>query len=282
MTVSQHPVILTVENTAASDEDIVNANVSVVNAMYQALLGFEEIAPNALSSYFVDFYLTQVLDGGFAQYVFMSPDRAELDAYVREGFKGMGANGHLELFNRTTTLFDALSQDDAEAYLDGEFDGEGRRSEGVQNMETLDGEFEALLEAENVTGLNAAWLRGQDGLLVVSGSELNEHISERVALIPNLAERQAEAAEADRQDAPEFEFLIRELCDIAGYKLVKITMGDPNFPHGGATVLAWHLSTDHGDFIMIEGADEAIMIHPETREIIASIDFEEAGELAEA
>ena len=50
-----------------------DSNVTVVNAMYAELLDAPEIAPNALRSYYVDFYLTQALAGGFAQYVFTVP-----------------------------------------------------------------------------------------------------------------------------------------------------------------------------------------------------------------
>lgn len=278
MTSTQFPVILTTEGAAASNEDVVGDNVSVVNAMYRALLNSEEIAPNALRSYFVDFYLAQALDGGFAQYVFMSPDRSELDVYIREGLEAMGATRHLELFNRTAELFDSLSEDDAETYLDGDLDEVDGRSGDVDAIEALDGEFEELLETEDVTGLNAAWLRGQEGLLVLSETELEEHIAARVAQVPNLGERQAEAAE----DAPEFELIIRELCAMAGYKLEKITMGDPNFEFDGRTILAWHFTTDHGDFAMIEEDDEAFMINPETEEIIAAVEFEDDDELIEA
>ena len=97
MTTSEYPVVLTVKGVAggssASDAEIVDSNVAVVNSMYQELLGPGEIAPNALRSYFVDFYLTQSLGGGFAQYVFTAPDREELDACIREGLEGMGAAG---------------------------------------------------------------------------------------------------------------------------------------------------------------------------------------------
>lgn len=284
MTTNQYPVVLTVNGTGASSEAIVDANVTVVNTMFLALLNAEEIAPNALRSYFVDFYLTQVLDGGFAQYVVMSPDREELDAYIREGFEGMGARANLALFNRATALFDSLSAEDSAAYLDGDLgDDDGRgRTEGIQNMELLDDEFDDLLETEDITGLNAAWLKSQDGLLVLDDDGLAEHVAALVALIPNLDERQAEAAEAALEDAPEFEIIIRELCAEAGYELEKITMGDPNFEHNGETVLAWHFTTDHGDFIMIEEDDEAFMINPESRDIIATVEFEDEDEFADA
>ena len=92
--------------------------------------------------------------------------------------------------------------------------------------------------------------------------------------IPNLAERQAEAAEDDLLDTPEFEVIIRELCDVAGHTLLKITMGDPNYEHDGQTSLAWHFTTDQGEFLMLDAEDEAVMIHPDTKEFLAAVEFE--------
>ncbi|CAN7535448.1 hypothetical protein LJR078_003910 [Arthrobacter sp. LjRoot78] len=279
---SNHPVVLAIESTETANEDVVDSNVTVVNAMYAELLDAPEIAPNALRSYYVDFYLTQALAGGFAQYVFTVPERDEIDAYVREGLEGMGATAHLALFNRTAAAFDALSEDDADTYLDGdtesfgEADGATTSPEAARELEELDEAFESLLETEDILELNAAWLRGQEGLLLLDDEQLELHIAERVARIPNLAERQAEAAEEALENAPEFELIIRELCDVAGQELQKITMGDPNYEHNGETVLAWHFTTDQGDFIMVEEDDEAYMISPSTREIVAAVEFEEA------
>ncbi|MFE4837921.1 hypothetical protein ACFRAU_24965 [Arthrobacter sp. NPDC056691] len=284
MTSSEYPVVLTVEGAAggdsANDAETVDSNVAVVNAMYQELLGSGEIAPSALRSYFVDFYLTQSLGGGFAQYVFTAPDREELDAYIREGLEGMGAAGHVDLFDRTVEAFDSLSEEEADIYLDGAADAgeDSELPERVQAMEDLDAEFESLLETEDIVALNAAWLRGQEGLLVLNDDEITAHIAKRVAALPDLEERRAEAEEEALENAPEFEVIIRELCDIAGYELQKITMGDPNYDHNGETVLAWRFSTDHGDFLMIEDDDEAFMLNPETKEIVAAVEFEELDE----
>ncbi|MCE3291271.1 MAG: hypothetical protein K0Q84_208 [Arthrobacter sp.] len=280
MTSNEYPVVLTLESTDARDEEVVDANVAVVNAMYRELLGPGEIAPNALRSYFVDFYLTQALAGGFAQYVFTAADRDVVDHYVREGLEGMGANAHLALFDRTAESFDALSEEEAEIYLDGEWDAatDGDLPEAVQALEDLDAAFEALLENEDITTLNAAWLREQDGVLLLQGEELAAHIAWRVEQVPDLEQRLAEAEQAALETAPEFELIIRELCDIAGYTLQGITMGDPNYEHNGETVLAWKFMTDHGEFLMIEDDDEAFMLNPETKEIVAAVEFADADE----
>jgi len=62
MTTSQNPVVLTKASIEAGSEDVVDANVHVVNAMYSSLLDSREIAPVALRSYYVDFYVTQSLE----------------------------------------------------------------------------------------------------------------------------------------------------------------------------------------------------------------------------
>lgn len=283
MTTSQHPVVLTTASIDAGNEEVVDANVHVVNAMYAELLDADEIAPAALRSYYVDFYVTQSLEGGFAQYVFTA-DRDEVDPLIREGLEAMGATAHLELFNRTVEAFEALSEEDEERYLDGDLDTEEESTDGVRTLEELDGEFEELFETENITALNASWLLGQEGLLVLDEDGLAAYIERQVALIPDLEERQARADAEALKDAPDFEIIIRELCDVAGYELRKITMGDPNYLHNGEKTLAWHFATDHGDFLMVEEDDEAFMINPETQEIVAAVEFEEADddEMADA
>ncbi|QCB96333.1 hypothetical protein E5206_04825 [Arthrobacter sp. PAMC25564] len=275
---TSNALVLSKESINGGDAAVVDANVDVVNAMYAELLDVEEIAGNALRSYYVDFYLTQCLEGGFAQYVFTALGREDVDAFIREGLEAMGAAGHLDLFNRTVAAFDALSEDDADRYLDGDADlgadAGAEVPEAVQQMEELDAEFESLLETEDITALNAAWLRGQEELLLLDAEELERHIAQRVASIPNLAERQAEAEEDALLDAPEFELIIRELCDVAGHTLEKISMGDPNYVHNGETTLAWHFTTDQGEFLMLEDDEEAFMIHPESKEIVAALEFE--------
>jgi hypothetical protein len=276
MITTPQPVVLTSSSIEASDEETVQANVTVVDAMHTALLHTEEMSPVAVRSYYVDFYLTQALEGGFAQYAFLAIDRAATDTLIREGMAGMGATAHLELFNRAVESYDALSEEDTELYLDGSVDDGGDVPDGVLRMEELDGEFEELLEHENITALNAGWLRRQVELVVLDDEEVGPYIQGLVSQIPDLPERRAQADAEALEDAPDFEVIIRELCDIAGFELTRITMGDPNYMHDGEKTLAWHFSTDNGDFLMLEEEDEAFMINPETQEIVAAVEFEDA------
>ena len=82
MPTNELPVVLPAEALDGPDAELVDANIDVVNAMYTELLGEDEIAANALRSYYVDFFLTEVLDGGFAQYVVSAGERGDLDRLV--------------------------------------------------------------------------------------------------------------------------------------------------------------------------------------------------------
>lgn len=194
MITSQQPVVLTSSSVEAGSEDAVAANVGMVDAMHAAFLHLEEMSPVAVRSYYVDFYLSQALEGGFAQYVFTAGDRAETDTLIREGMAGMGAAAHLDLFNRSVGQYDSLSDADAVHYLDGTPDERGNVPGGVLRMEELDGEFEDLLERENITALNAAWLCRQPDLLVIDDEEAGAYIQHLAARIPDLAERRARVA----------------------------------------------------------------------------------------
>ena len=287
-----YPTVLTTESLEGGNEDVVDANVNVVNAMYEELLDTDEISPAALRSYYVDFYLTQALAGGFAQYVFTAPNATKSTPTSARASAAMGATAHLELFNRTVAAFDALSEDDVEqlprrrqswtAEGDTEGDEPDGVSDAVRRIEELDGEFESLLETEDISALNAAWLLGQEDLLVLDDDELDAHIAGRVARLP----RPRGAPGGSRRGSPGGRAgvrsqIIRELCDIAGHALERITMGDPNYEHNGETTLAWHFTTEHGDFLMVEDDDEAFMINPETQEILAAVEFEEAVQFEE-
>lgn len=273
MSTSTSPVVLPAEALSAGNDAVVDANVDVVNAMYEELLDEREIAPNALRSYYVDFYLTQMLDGGFAQYSVTSGDRTSIDALVREGLREMGAVKNLNLFEELAAGFAALSEEQREAYLDGD-DG---ASAGVSLLEELDDRFDALQEEEDLLTLNGLWLRGQEGLLALDDDGIEDEIARRVGLIEDLEERLA-AAEEDLDDVPEFELVIRELCDVAGHELAAITLGDPNYVHHGVKTLAWRFTTDQGEYLMVEEDDEASMIDPADGTILAAVEFEELDE----
>ena len=180
----------------------------------------------------------------------------------------MGATAHLDLFNRTVAAFDSLSEDEADAYLDGDRtwkDGSDAASR------TRSGSWKS-----STASSKPCWKRRphrpQRGLAPRPArppgpGRRGSRPPHRRARVPDPEPGRTPGRGRRRRpaDAPEFEVIIRELCDVAGHALVKITMGDPNYDHDGQTALAWHFTTDQGEFLMLEDDDEAFMIHPDTQ-----------------
>ena len=183
MTITSQPVVLTSSSIGGSDEEVVEANAAIIDAMRKAMLPLEDMSPVAVRSCLVDFYLSQALEGGFAQYAVMAGGRIATDPLVREGMAGMGAAAHLDLFNRAAEAYGVLTAGTEASYLGGGTDDTGAVARAVLRVRELDGEFEELLEHENITALNARWLRGQPDLLVLDDEEVGPYIQRLAALV---------------------------------------------------------------------------------------------------
>jgi len=198
MTITPQPVVLTSSSIGGRDEEVVEANAAIIDAMRKATLRLEDMSPVAVRSCLVDFYLSQALEGGFAQYAVMAGGRISTDPLVREGMAGMGATAHLDLFNRAAEAYRVLTAGTEASYLAGGAGDSGAVAGALLRVGELDGEFEELLERENITALNARWLRGQPDLLVLDDEEVGPYIQRLAAMVPDLAERKAVGSSALR------------------------------------------------------------------------------------
>src|SRR5207249_8191110 len=109
--------IVSDQSFASADPfDIVSSNIEVVNALFGEQLRVDEIAPDALRSYYVDYYQAQVNNGGFSQFVYNSNWSPLMNAFIREGLLAMKAVGHLALFNESAVLVERLGADRSEEH----------------------------------------------------------------------------------------------------------------------------------------------------------------------
>src|SRR5262245_5069247 len=154
-------VIVSDESFASTDpEDIIYSNVELVNALFEELLKEDEIAPDALRSYYVDFYLAQVENGGFSQFVYNSNWSPLMNGFIREGLAAMKAVRHLALFNESAALVERMGPDRLQTFFESEyFDINPTRDA----LDANDERFNALSESEDLVALNAAWLRSLPG-----------------------------------------------------------------------------------------------------------------------
>lgn len=256
------------------DYDIIESNISFVNALFDANLEAEEIPKDALRSYYVDYYLTQINNGGFSQFVYNSRWTPQIVSLIKEGLEAMGALRHLAHFKKCEELFLSLGEKGIKRFFSSDFFNINRERD---LLNSLDAAFYNFSEREDLVELNHRWLHKRPHLVVMTPVQMKEEVKRRAAAIPDHAEREAEATEAD----PRHLKLIRALCKEAGHEFSCITAGDPTHMFQEQQILAWHFITDRGHHYMLDLDEKAMMFSGTNDKLVMEIEVtEEFGPFA--
>jgi hypothetical protein len=259
-------VIVSDQSVASADPyEIVSSNIEFVNALFGEHLKADEIPPDALRSYYVDYYLAEVNNGGFSQFVYNSHWSPLMNGFIREGLAAMKAAGHLMLFNESAALVDRLGADRLQVFLESEYFGSNTERDA---LDANNDRFYALSETEDLIALNAAWLRSLPGLKVKTADEINADVARRGAALPDREERVRAALENE----PRYMKLIRALIAKAGHELSRVTGGDPTHQHNGQRMVAWHFITDKGHHYMVDADGKAVMFNGTTKEMVTEVE----------
>lgn len=259
-------VVVSKESLESDDPyDVILSNISFVNALLGEYFTHEELARDALRSYYVDYYLAQVENGGFSQFVYNSGWEEFVIECVEEGLEAMGAVKHRKLFRQCASILDDIGPEGMARFYKSEYFGENEERDVLSEF---DDTFFELLEEEDLVLLNSAWLRSLPNLVVMSREEMAAEVERRAAALTDREERAAAAL----ANEPRFMKLIRALCEAAGHELDRVTAGDPSFEYEGEQTTAWHFLTDAGHFHMAEFNGKALMFRGHTDEIVCEIE----------
>lgn len=267
--VSVQSVIVSDKSYASDDPyDIINSNISFVNALLEAYFNPDEISSNAFRSYYVDYYLAQLKNGGFSQFVYNSRWNEQVVTYVREGLVAMDARYQLAFFEQGAELVTALGQERLERFFESDYFDENAERDFLN---ALNDQFAAIDQQENLIILNANWLRQLPDLVVLPIADMEAEVKRRSEALPDRDERIAYA----RSLEPEYMKYIRALCEQVGYELSRVTGANPRHKHAGQRMFAWFFITDHGPHYMIEANGKAQMFEGTTQELVSEISLVE-------
>jgi hypothetical protein len=249
-----HDAIVVSDTSFHNDDprEIVESNISFVNALREEYLTLEEISTDALRSYYVDYYLCQVNNGGFSQFVYNSHWGKRVTTFIRDGMRAMQARQHLEVFEEGAQLVEEFGSERLRAYCTSEYFGENPERD---ELNVLNDRFLETQKQEDLLALNIAWLRQHPKLVVLTVEQIREEVRRRGQA---LADREKRIAEA-RAGEPDGIKRIRALCERAGQELKRVTAGDPNYFYEGVLTMAWYFITDQGPHRMVEVGGKAIM-----------------------
>lgn len=245
--------------------DVILSNIDFINGQLQAHLRHDELSPDALRSYYVDYYLAQVNNGGFSQFVYNSRFEPDTIRCIREGLQAMRAVRHLELFNESAGIIERIGPDGLEKFFASEYFGDNTERDALNQF---DNRFFALSKNEDLIVLNSKWLKSLPNLVAMTKAEMQAEVERRSSSLPDLQQRVANAL----ANEPRYKKIIRALCREAGHTLSRVTAGDPTHKHNGISVLAWHFITDKGHHYMIDVGGKAMMFNGDSHAQLVAID----------
>ena len=245
-------VVSNVSFAGGGPQRIVVSNAAFVDALFAEHLTADEISQDALRSYFVQYYLAQMENGGFAQFVYNSDWDSNVVAKVRDGLRTIGARMHQAVFLEGIANVRQLGRAGLQEFLSRDYWGDNPVRD---RLDAVTEQFAKASEVEDLAARNAAWLRNHPKLHVLTHDEMETEVRRRAAAIPDMAQRLAAAREREPRPVK----LIRVLCAIAGHELEHISAGDPTYVHQGQLTVAWHFLTDQGPHLMIEVDGRAMM-----------------------
>ena len=111
-----------VSETALNSEnpqDVIHSNISIINLMREEGVNDDLIHEDALMSYYLDYYWSQLSEGNFAQFVHQSGWDKELNELIEEGLALIGAEKHLELFQQQAKKVKLMSSVKLNKFLKG-------------------------------------------------------------------------------------------------------------------------------------------------------------------
>jgi hypothetical protein len=259
-------VIVSKDSLESDDPyDIVWSNIRFINALLEEHFTHDELSQDALRSYYVDYYLAQVNNGGFSQFAYNSGWEENTIRYVREGLRAVGASQHFELFNQSASILDRIGLDGMDRFFESEYFGENKERDILNEY---DDKFYDLSKREDLVKLNSEWLKDLPNLVVMTTDEIKAEVERRAAALPD---REARAAQSLANE-PRYMKLIRALCEAAGHELERVTAGDPAFEYNGQQMISWHFLTDKGHFHMADIDGKALMFKGHTDEVVCEIE----------
>ncbi|CAA6818355.1 MAG: DUF4375 domain-containing protein [uncultured Sulfurovum sp.] len=159
--------ILISDTANQSDElyAVVYSNSKIIAYLLAQGIKAEEIHQDALASYYVDYYFSQVNTGGFSKFVHNSEWDSEINSRVAYGLKAINSMEHLGFFLKKENEINQIAREKLEEYFLSDF-----FDESPLKAELDDRSFFSI--EDEIVDLNGQWLKEHKDTKVLSMDEI--------------------------------------------------------------------------------------------------------------
>ena len=257
------PNIIISQQSLDSDDhyDVIYANLDFLNGLFSVYVDYAEIAPEAVHSYFVDYYATQMNNGGFAEFVYHSDWNASKIESVREGLSALQASQHLQHFIKMSALVDEMSQADLKLLLDEDYFGDNQQRD---HLNQLNHDYFAIDQVEDLMEINYQWLVNHPNTVVLD----EDLLWGKIEKISNQVTDRDLRKQRFLATQPRLIQIVHALCQSVGQEFERPTITSPT-DYEGKRVVEYHFISDAGHFYLIDLGYEAKMFDKKKQQISA-------------
>jgi hypothetical protein len=264
----------------ACGEDKAQAVVEYVNGLARRYFRFDELPPNAVRSYYADYYTAQVQNGNIHQFVHNSRWNPVIVESVSAALDAMGIVQQAALFAEVRNFIER-DRPRLEAYPAGRYCTPATRPY-MDDLANIGGGFSARFRAHpngpeagerQIAVANAAWISSWPEVKWVTADQFDKELDRLATVIADLPTRMQRA----KENRPWPYKRIDEVLAGAGQTLVRATGVEREATAAGVTGMLWHIITDHGHQRVMFANREAILLLGDRDEAVARVPAPEAG-----
>ncbi|MBV8326245.1 hypothetical protein [Chryseobacterium sp.] len=145
--------------------DIIRSNISVVNLLAEEGVETENQHEDAVTSYYVDYYLWQYKNGNFSQFVWNSQWSPVVNGMIIKGLTKIGASKHLELFFEQSSKVESLQEGVLQKFLESDYFGSNVTRDQLNNDSFYNLE-------EDLIVLHSYWLKNHSDVQVLAVDDM--------------------------------------------------------------------------------------------------------------
>lgn len=258
----------------------IQAVIDYVNLMLDGLYEFEEIDDQALELYFVDFYASEVNNGGIAQFMHNSGFNKLFNEKIFAGLTSLGAASMKQIFEKACQKLADLSEEDLEKFLSLDMYEYEKVSDSVlksvkDEFEMLTNEFVAGSKLESLIDLNYEFIAKLKNLCIIEDEQYESKMEELLDAVPDYTVRLEKAEKEYEENKPEYLSIIEDVCAEYNLELQSINAFDHGEGKGDEAELQhnidnniwyYHITTDQGYHFIIMDHEKATLVNGTTKE----------------
>jgi hypothetical protein len=141
---------------------VMYGNSKIISFLLSKNVDLDKIHPDALASYYVDYYFSQVNMAGFSKFLHSSQWNTDMNDRIAYGLKEMKSFKHLEYFINKRKEINQLSADKLEIFLENRYMLDSPLREEIDEDKTFYSIDDEIVE------LNGQWLKEHKDTVALS------------------------------------------------------------------------------------------------------------------